>query len=60
MNLTYINITVLSVCCFLLLGGFNYSKKQAGVLAMLAGIIGLLAVIGLNIYAALHGWPGMR
>lgn len=57
MSLSYFNMMAVTVCCLLLLGGYAARERQPGILCMLAGVAGLLTVIGFNIYASLHGWP---
>ena len=53
MHLLYFNMAAVSICCLLLLGGFLYRQSKPGVWAMLAGALGLLAVMAINIYATL-------
>lgn len=55
MNLLHLNILLASVSCVLLLGGYAFNRRSAGVAAMCAGIVGLLLLIAMNIYAALQG-----
>lgn len=57
MNVLHFNILAMSVCCFLLIGGYALNRHKAGVAAMFIGIVGLLTVIGVNIYFSLHGVP---
>ena len=53
MHLLHFNMAAVSICCLLLLGGFSYRQSKPGVWAMLAGALGLLAVMAINIYATL-------
>jgi hypothetical protein len=53
MHLLHFNMAAVSICCLLLLGGFSYRQSKPGVWAMLAGALGLLAVMAVNIYATL-------
>ncbi|MDO5288601.1 MAG: hypothetical protein Q4F13_03085 [Pseudomonadota bacterium] len=57
MNVLNFNTIALSVCCFLLIGGYATNQHKAGVALMFVGVLGLLAVIGVNIYFTLHGLP---
>lgn len=45
MHLLHFNMAAVSICCLLLLGGFSYRQSKPGVWAMLAGALGLLAVM---------------
>ena len=49
MHLLHFNMTAVSICCLLLLGGFSYRQSKPGVWAMLAGALGLLAIMAINI-----------
>ena len=42
MNLLYFNMIVVSVCGFLLIGGFSARERRWGGVAMIAGLIGLM------------------
>lgn len=53
MHLLHFNMAAVSICCLLLLGGFSCRQSKPGVWAMLAGALGLLAVMAINIYATL-------
>ena len=57
-NLLHTNIIALSVFFLLLLVGYSYNRTRAGLLAIGVGVLGLLTVIGANIYISLYGWPG--
>ena len=48
MHLLHFNMAAVSICCLLLLGGFSYRQSKPGVWAMLAGALGLLAVMAIN------------
>lgn len=49
MPLLYVNLATVSLCCFLLIGGFAGRHLRAGPVAMIAGMAGLMAVIYYNI-----------
>ncbi|HRN74897.1 hypothetical protein [Ottowia sp.] len=55
MNLLYFNMIVVSVCGFLLIGGFSARERRWGGVAMIAGLIGLMLVIAANIRSLLGG-----
>ncbi len=55
MNLLYFNMIVVSVCCFLLIGGYSAREHRLGGIAMLAGLAGLMLVIAANIRALIWG-----
>ena len=58
MHLLHFNMAAVSICCLLLLGGFSYRQSKPGVWAMLAGALGLLVLILLNmlpVFLSLRG-----
>ncbi len=59
MNILHFNIVAMSLCCLLLVGGYALNQHKAGVVAMFVGVLAMLATIGINIYASLHGWDAL-
>lgn len=55
MTLLHFNMITVTICAFLLIGGFSARRHKWSGVAMIAGLVGLMLVIAANIQAMLRG-----
>ena len=56
MSLLHFNVLFVSICCLLMVSGYSWRERRAGVVALAVGVFLLLVVILVNIYASLYHW----